>query len=222
MARPSVLLACASVLVCATVLAKVHAWGAPAELESSDMREIDLMLNRIHKLTKHDYNGKREPTGHAKLAETERHHHKASPAPATHRPPQAAGEVRKEEPELTKVHEKPKVRKATTEPAPGHDAKSRRKRMALHRLAHKAHVQHAAHKHQNKPENKALEQAMQAENAALHSGLPKKKSTISPAKQKKIEDKMKRLQAQISKDFASVTHFGKKAGYLPPVKLPHL
>ena len=32
---------------------------------------------------------------------------------------------------------------------------------ALHRLAHKAHVQHAAHKH----ENKALEQAMQAENA---------------------------------------------------------
>ena len=28
------------------------------------------MLNRIHKLTKHDYNGKREPTGHAKLAET--------------------------------------------------------------------------------------------------------------------------------------------------------
>jgi len=56
----------------------------------------------------------------------------------------------------------------------------------------------------------------------LHSGLPKRKSTISPAKQKKIEDKMKRLQAQISKDFASVTHFGKKAGYLPPVKMPHM
>ena len=57
----------------------------------------------------------------------------------------------------------------------------------------------------------------------MHSGLPnKKRSAKSAAKRKGIEKKMKRLQAQISKDFASVTQFGKKAGYLPPVKMPHM
>jgi hypothetical protein len=40
-------------------------------------------------------------------------------------------EVHKKEPELPKEHEKPKVRKAADEPAPGHDAKSRRKRMVI-------------------------------------------------------------------------------------------
>jgi hypothetical protein len=63
--------------------------------------------------------------------EQEKHHHKAPPAPATHRAPQAAVEVHKKEPELPKEHEKPKVRKAADEPAPGHDAKSRRKRMVI-------------------------------------------------------------------------------------------
>jgi hypothetical protein len=57
----------------------------------------------------------------------------------------------------------------------------------------------------------------------MHSGLPKKKTSAkSVAKQKGIELKMKKLQAQISKDFSSVTKFGKKAGYLPPIKMPHM
>ena len=105
---------------------------------------------------------------------------------------------------------------------------SRPKRMALHRLAHKAQVQHAEH-HAHKakavakaPVNKALEEAMAAEKAAMHSDAAKKKSPESKAKQRTIEKKMKKLQAQITKDFASVTSFGKKAGYLPPVKMPHM
>lgn len=37
-----------------------------------------------------------------------------------------------------------------------------------------------------------------------------------------IAAKMKALQEQILSDFKKVTGFGKKAGYIPPVKMPHV
>jgi hypothetical protein len=33
---------------------------------------------------------------------------------------------------------------------------------------------------------------------------------------------MRALQAKINKDFSSVMHQGKTAGYLPPIQMPHM
>lgn len=41
-------------------------------------------------------------------------------------------------------------------------------------------------------------------------------------KQKMIAEKMKALQEKINKDFHKVTAMGKQAGYLPPIKMPHV
>lgn len=243
----------------ACAAAVVSSSGAPqaTELhESSDMREIDKMLNRIHKLTKHGYDGNREHTHHTKLAEKKEDHHKKQVHHAkkeelkteehkkeAHKKEEEKKETHKKEEEKQKRKQKEehaerkakkeertkeKEKEQTTHVAVHHhheshksDDQSRPKRMALHRLAHKAQVHHATHKHVNK----ALEEAMAAESAAMHSDGKKKKAPETEAQKKTKENKMKKLQsiqAQITKDFASVTSFGKKAGYLPPVKMPHM
>mmetsp|Transcript_25716 Transcript_25716/g.59653 ORF Transcript_25716/g.59653 Transcript_25716/m.59653 type:complete len:119 (+) Transcript_25716:3-359(+) len=53
---------------------------------------------------------------------------------------------------------------------------------------------------------------------ASHSHKPKKLD----AKQIAIRAKMRALTAQISNDFNKVTMYGKKAGYVPPPKIPHV
>jgi len=44
----------------------------------------------------------------------------------------------------------------------------------------------------------------------------------STEKKKMIAAKMKALQDQIKNDFKKVTGFGNQAGYVPPVKMPHM
>ena len=56
------------------------------------------------------------------------------------------------------------------------------------------HAEHKAKAH--KHVNKALEEAMAAESAAMHSDI-KKKSPVSEAKRKGIEAKMKKLQVYV-------------------------
>jgi len=186
------------------------------------MREIDQMLNRIHKLTKHGYDGKKEKVHHEShpqvlTPEQEKDHQKDQEQKKEHQ--EASHEVQEKKPQehATELHNHHEIHKKLDD--------SRPKRLALHRLQHKAHVLHAEHKAKaHKHVNKALEEAMAAESAAMHSDI-KKKSPVSEAKRKGIEAKMKKLQsirAQITKDFAQVTKFGKKAGYLPPVKMPQM
>jgi len=57
------------------------------------------------------------------------------------------------------------------------------------------HAEHKAKAH--KHVNKALEEAMAAESAAMHSDI-KKKSPVSEAKRKGIEAKMKKLQVYMN------------------------
>jgi len=204
----------AAAIVCVAVVSQSVAPQVTELHESSDMREIDKMLNRIHKITKHGYDGEKEPAHHTKLAEA---HHEAEK--------KKKKEKKAHAPHIT---ETPSVHATIHHHHEAHksDDDTRPKRMALHRLAHKAQVQHAAHHiheaHKKKHVNKALEEAMDAEKAAMHSDVKKKQSQASKAKQRTIEKKMQKLQAQITKDFSTVTGFGKKAGYLPPVKMPHM
>jgi len=44
----------------------------------------------------------------------------------------------------------------------------------------------------------------------------------SSSKKASIAAKMKALQEQILSDFKKVTGFGKKAGFIPPIKMPHV
>ncbi|EKX36219.1 hypothetical protein GUITHDRAFT_155290 [Guillardia theta CCMP2712] len=72
--------------------------------------------------------------------------------------------------------------------------------------------------------NKALQEAENAEKALKNSDKKKRSqsSLQDDAKRKMIAQKMKMLQKQISDDFSSVTAFGNKAGYLPPIKMPKI
>ena len=65
--------------------------------------------------------------------------------------------------------------------------------------------------------DKAL-QAAQAASASLKSA----KGAAAQGKRKAIAAKMRALTAQINSDFQKVTGFGHKAGFLPPVKVPHM
>ena len=67
----------------------------------------------------------------------------------------------------------------------------------------------------------ALKSVEDAENSmkSSDSQLP---SAADQHKKKMIAAKMKALQDQIKNDFQKVTGFGNKAGYLPPVKMPHM
>jgi len=69
--------------------------------------------------------------------------------------------------------------------------------------------------------NKALE-AAQAADKALKNNNGAQNSAAEEKKKKAIARKMRALTAQIQSDFEKVTGFGNKAGYVPPVKMPHM
>jgi hypothetical protein len=68
--------------------------------------------------------------------------------------------------------------------------------------------------------NKALEAAQAATASLKASGMHD--SAAAQKKRRAIAAKMRALTAQIESDFHKVTGFGTKAGYLPPVKMPHM
>lgn len=70
--------------------------------------------------------------------------------------------------------------------------------------------------------NKALEAAQKADAALKDSGLHSHDSAAQEKKKQAIARKMRALTAQIQSDFQKVTGFGNKAGYVPPVKMPHM
>merc|ERR1712127_780151 len=69
--------------------------------------------------------------------------------------------------------------------------------------------------------NKALE-AAQAADSALETNNGAHNSAAQEKKKQAIARKMRALTAQIQSDFQKVTGFGNKAGYVPPVKMPHM
>ena len=70
--------------------------------------------------------------------------------------------------------------------------------------------------------SKALEDVQKAEQSMKSHEGGEHQSHMSPGKKEAMIKKMKALQAQIAGDFKHVTTFGNKAGYLPPVKVPHV
>lgn len=70
--------------------------------------------------------------------------------------------------------------------------------------------------------NKALEAAQEADDSLKSSGLHAKNSATEEKKKEAIARKMRALTAQIQNDFKKVTGFGNKAGFVPPVKMPHM
>ena len=266
-----------AIMVIASLAISARPGVGSTNLESSDMREIDQLLNRIHK--KDGYDGHSENHGTKLAGAAEAHdtmkkaakrltHKKTSAQGMGHAPPAAspaahAGHANKALQAVVAVYHHKKL--------------GRRDRHAEgHRRQENRHV------------NSALEKAMAAENAAMHSSLSKKPSPKSEAKTKSIEEKMRKIQVsvrlfarvslavcltvarwrgdsamrqfdsglahpaelptsprlpvhsllkctlarfrmrspvwqeQITADYKSVTKFGKKAGYLPPVKMPHV
>jgi len=69
--------------------------------------------------------------------------------------------------------------------------------------------------------NKALE-AAQAADASLNSGGDDKDKASREKTKRAIADKMRALTAQIQSDFHKVTGFGNGAGFVAPVKMPHM
>ena len=244
-------------------------------LESSDMREIDSMLHRIHKLTKHGYDG-----------HSENHRTKLAGAAEAHDTmKKAANRLPHKKTSAQRVGQAPPA--ASPSAHSGHANKALQAVVAVYH--HKKLGRRDSHRRQeSRHVNSALEQAMAAENAAMHSSLSKKPSPKSEAKTKSIEEKMRKIQVsvrlfarvslavclsvarwrgdsamrgfdsglahpaelstspclpvhslltctlarfrmrspvwqeQITADYKSVTKFGKQAGYLPPVKMPHV
>jgi hypothetical protein len=70
--------------------------------------------------------------------------------------------------------------------------------------------------------SKALEDVQKAEQSMKSHEGGQHQSHMSPGKKEAMIKKMQALQAQIAGDFKHVTTFGNKAGYLPPVKVPHV
>lgn len=70
--------------------------------------------------------------------------------------------------------------------------------------------------------SKALEDVQKAEQSMKAHEVGDSQSHMSSGKKEAMIKKMKALQAQIAGDFKHVTSFGNKAGYLPPVKVPHV
>lgn len=70
--------------------------------------------------------------------------------------------------------------------------------------------------------NKALEEAQQAEKSLSTSGLHASNTAAEEKRKRAIANKMRALTAQIQGDFQKVTGFGNKAGFVPPVKMPHM
>jgi len=70
--------------------------------------------------------------------------------------------------------------------------------------------------------SKALQAAQAAESTMENDDGEHQETAADVHKQKMIEAKMKALQDQIKNDFKKVTGYGNKAGYVPPVKMPHM
>merc|ERR1711966_509429 len=70
--------------------------------------------------------------------------------------------------------------------------------------------------------SKALEAAQAAESTMEDNDGEHQETAADLHKKKMIEAKMKALQDQIKNDFQKVTGYGHKAGFLPPVKMPHM
>lgn len=70
--------------------------------------------------------------------------------------------------------------------------------------------------------NTALMEAQQAERSLKTSGLHATSTAAEEKKKRAIANKMRALTAQIQSDFQKVTGFGNKAGFVPPVKMPHM
>jgi len=70
--------------------------------------------------------------------------------------------------------------------------------------------------------SKALEDVQKAEQSMKSHEGGEHQSHMSSGKKEAMIKKMQALQAQIAGDFKHVTTFGNKAGFLPPVKVPHV
>ncbi|EKX49166.1 hypothetical protein GUITHDRAFT_151632 [Guillardia theta CCMP2712] len=69
--------------------------------------------------------------------------------------------------------------------------------------------------------SKALREAEEAEKS-MKTTSSARTNEAELKKRRAIARKMKALQSQIAADFEKVTGYGNKAGYLPPVKMPHM
>mmetsp|Transcript_28689 Transcript_28689/g.65017 ORF Transcript_28689/g.65017 Transcript_28689/m.65017 type:complete len:159 (-) Transcript_28689:105-581(-) len=107
-----------------------------------------------------------------------------------------------------------------------HSKKAHSYEQRIERATHRVHAAHVSTKNAQIRHhvNKALQEAEKAENALKNSDKNRRSKTSlqDDAKRKMIAQKMKMLQKQISDDFTSVTTFGNKAGYLPPIKMPKI
>mmetsp|Transcript_15685 Transcript_15685/g.37899 ORF Transcript_15685/g.37899 Transcript_15685/m.37899 type:complete len:192 (-) Transcript_15685:146-721(-) len=77
-------------------------------------------------------------------------------------------------------------------------------------------------KHGDHLGDKALQEAMAAESSLDTSDGQQAPTKTQVKKQKMTMKSMQALEDQIKGDFAKVTGFGDKAGFLPPVKVPHM
>eukprot|EP00286_Rhodomonas_abbreviata_P006018 CAMPEP_0181327772 /NCGR_PEP_ID=MMETSP1101-20121128/22298_1 /TAXON_ID=46948 /ORGANISM="Rhodomonas abbreviata, Strain Caron Lab Isolate" /LENGTH=251 /DNA_ID=CAMNT_0023436491 /DNA_START=95 /DNA_END=850 /DNA_ORIENTATION=- len=189
----------------------------PVELDSgsnADMATIDKMLSHIHALTRKARAG----SSHHSHAT---HHHTTSSDSALPTHHDAEG------------HHHQRIRKASalTHVSAMHEAHKKEAAVAKAHTHH--HVEKQSHSHGDSDDhhatkahshvNKALAEAEAAEqNLSTHTEHP---ATISKQEKRKkllIAKKMEALQAKINNDFKSVMNQGKKAGYLPPVKMPHM
>lgn len=191
------LLAGFAIMVIASLAISPRPGVGSTGLESSDMREIDKMLNRIHKLTKHDYDGHSE-NHRTKLDGLGAAHVVSQPAAAHDTMKKAANRLAHKKTSAQRVGQAPPASSPAAHA--GHANKALQAVVAVYhhkKLGRRDRHAEIHRRQENRHVNSALEKAMAAENAAMHSSLSKKPSPKSLAKSKSIEEKMRKIQVSV-------------------------